>query len=501
MNKYRYLIIILGLLTAVGCTKLQEDPKGIMAPEGFFKTASDVEAAVYGAYAQWCNVAMEKSFLLMLMLRGDMVDIGDLNTNGDRISINNFQLDSYNSLVNDGWTHLYMCVSAANSAIKGAREIAGDMEEKNKLEAQARFIRAYSYYNLVRCFGAVPYLKLPIETTAALDTLGRMPVSNVYDEIIADLKFAKDNLPQRNTPSGVRNIATEGTAATVLADVYLTLKRYKEAADEARFVINHADQFDYHLEKDYQDLFNGNIEMQYALTEPILTIDLKPGVGEGGYNPSDGLVNLTRVRDLAPRSLSVAVPSLKAYTSWDQRDYRRKVSFEDTVEMNGKRTALVDANVRVPRPHIAKYFRYQGPLAGDDRESNHHYCLYRYADVLLIAAEAIAESEGPTQEAIGYVNQIRARARFNGKINTAYPADVNPAIGKTDFIQVIREERRLEFAFEFNRWYDIKRWDIIKETFTGPDSREPHEVNANDYLFPIPQREIDITGFEQNGGY
>ncbi len=161
--------------------------------------------------------------------------------------------------------------------------------------------------------------------------------------------------------------------------------------------------------------------------------------------------------------------------------------------VNGEITALADLNIRVSRPHIAKYFRYPGPQeAGDDRSSDHHYNLYRYADVLLIAAEAIAESQGATQEAIGYVNQIRKRARFHGVEETGFPNDVENGISTEQFIQIVREERRLEFAFEFKRWYDIKRWEILEEAFSGPGAFESHSVNpSRDYLFPIPQREID----------
>lgn len=497
------IIIILSFLSVlqINCTKLKEDPKGQMSPNGFFKTPADVESAVHGAYAEWVTTPVEKSFLLALMLRSDMVDIGDLNTDGGRIDINNFKMDAYNSLIADGWSRLYRSISAANMAIKAARTINAESNIKNKLEAQARFIRAFTYFHLVRCFSAVPYLDAPVETTAVLDSIKRMPEDEVYNRIIEDLIFAKKNLPAQNE-QGVRNIGTEGSAATVLADVYLTLKRYKDAADEARLVINNATRFNYQLEKNYQDLFNGDIEVKGPLKEQVFTLDLKTDLHEGEYNQVEGFVNLTRVRDLAPRSLSVAVPSLKVYNSWDSKDYRKKVSFEDTVIIKGVKTALITAKVRVPRPHIAKYFRYPGPQIGDDRSSNHHYCLYRYAEVLLIAAEAINEVEGATNEAIGYVNQIRERARFNGNSVTNYPANLTGAISQEAFRQILREERRLEFAFEFNRWYDIKRWGIINEAFAQTNSLELHEVDPQrDYLFPIPQSEISTAGLSQNTGY
>ncbi|QGY45023.1 RagB/SusD family nutrient uptake outer membrane protein [Maribellus comscasis] len=502
MKKLNHILLIFFItLTLVGCIDLEEDPKGLMAPEGFFETASDVEAAVYGAYAEWVTVQVEKYYFLGLMLRSDMVDIGDRNTDGNRIALNEFSMDAKNSLVAASWERLYQSISAANTAIQGARSIEDEAAVKNELEAKARFIRAFTYFHLVRAFGDVPYLDSPIESAEAFDAVERTPSDEIYQYIIDDLLFAKEYLPVKNSPD-VRNIGTKGSAATALAEVYLTLERYSEAATEARYVIDNAAVFDYNLATNYQDLFNA--EVIASLKEPIFTYELKNTLNDGNYNQADGMINLTRIRDLAPRSLSVAVPSLKVYQSWDDRDYRKKVCFEDTVVYNGVVTALVDAAVRVPRPHIAKYFRYPGPQeAGDDRSSDHHYCMYRYADVLLFAAEAIAESEGATPEAIGYINQIRARARYNGSTTTDFPADVpTTAISTDDFIQLVREERRLEFAFEFKRWYDIKRWGIINEAFLSTESMEPHNVDLNrDYLFPIPQTEIDVTDFIQNPGY
>ncbi|MGC9353214.1 MAG: RagB/SusD family nutrient uptake outer membrane protein [Mariniphaga sp.] len=494
------IVIIVIAFAYMGCTELEENPKGLMAPEGFFKTTDDVNAAIYGAYAEWVTTQVEKEFFLALMLRSDMVDIGDRNTAGDRVALNDFKMDANNSMIARSWERLYQSISAANTAIKAAREISADEEVKNELEAKARFIRAYTYFHLVRCFGDVPYLDAPVESAEVLDAVTRTPESEIYQNIIDDLNFAKDHLPAKYSPE-MRNIGTKGSAATALAEVYLTLNRFAEAADEARFVINNADVFDYRLEQNYQDLYNA--DLAGSLKEPIFTYELKNTLNSGSYNQKDGMINLTRIRDLAPRSLSVNVPSLKVYQSWDDRDYRKKVSFEDSVMINGVKTALTDANIRVPRPHIAKYFRYPGPQeAGDDRSSDHRYSLYRYADVLLFAAEAIAESEGATAEAIGYVNQIRERARFNGTTVTDFPADVESGINNEGFIELVREERRLEFAFEFKRWYDIKRWGTLAEAFTSPESFEPHDVDTGrDYLFPIPQTEIDVTSFDQNPGY
>lgn len=500
MKNYSLIIFLIMWPIFYGCD-LEENPIGLMSPEGFFKSVSDVEAAVNGAYAEWVTTSIEKYYLLGIMLRSDMVDIGDRNTDAPRLAVNDFNMESSNIIVTNSWTKLYSCIAAANMAIKGARLIDAEESIKKELEAKARFIRAFTYFHLVRTFGDVPLTDWPIESESEMASIGRTPTDQVYQFIIEDLIYAKENLADRNS-SNVRSIGTRGSAATVLADVYLTLKDYAKAAQEARFVITNAALFNYALEKDYQDLFNANLAP--GLTEPVLTIDFNNILTQGQYNPADGMINLTRVRDHAARSLSVAVPSLAVYETWDARDYRRSVSFEDSLMINGVKTALTDTKYRVPRPHIAKYSRYPGPQdSGDDRSKDHHYSLYRYAEVLLIAAEAIAETEGVTAEAIGYVNQIRARARFNGSVQTGFPEDLPSTISGEAFKQAIREERRLEFAFEFNRWFDIKRWGILEEAFKGSNSLEPHSnvMVERDYLFPLPLTECDITGFANNPHY
>ena len=501
MHKLLIVIsIFLGILAHTACTDLEEDPKGLLAPESFFAIPSDVEAAIMGGYAEYAAVALfSNTYAMNLMVRSDMVDIGDRNTSADRIQINEFSIDPSNNAISEVWDAFYRSISAANTAIQGARSIEAKPEVKAKLEAEARFIRAFSYFHLVRIHGDVPYLDSPLESAEAIDTLNRTPQNVIYDHLEEDLLFAKENLPEQQ-PSDVRNRATAGVAATVLTDLYLTLKRYEDAAREARFVINNAATYRYELEKNFQDLFNG--DLAGSIKESIFNVDWQNEFTDYPYQ-ADWLAVHTRIKDYKPRSTSIVVPSLAAYNSWDNRDYRKKVSFEDSVMIDGKLTALVDTKFTAPRPHIAKYFRYPGPQeAGNDRRTDNDYHLYRYADLLLMAAESITEAEGVTAEAIDYVNQVRGRARFNGTTATDFPADVASSVSKEELIDIIREERRLELAFEFKRWFDIKRWGTLEEVFEGLNSLEPHAVDpARDYLFPIPQTEIDVTDFEQNPGY
>ncbi|MEO7767592.1 MAG: RagB/SusD family nutrient uptake outer membrane protein, partial [Ferruginibacter sp.] len=202
----------------------------------------------------------------------------------------------------------------------------------------------------------------------------------------------------------------------------------------------------------------------------------------------------------------VLVPSLSVFNSWNSRDYRKAVSFDTAVLFAGN--VLKDyTQWPIPRPHIAKFTRYPGKDASyDGSNSSLNYMLMRYAEVLLIAAEASAEvNNGPTAEAIGYVNQVRARARnWAGNI-TSYPADVTAGLSKDAFIDLVLEERRFELAFEFKRWYDIKRRKLGEKVFKGSNSLEPHTNfdASRDYLFPIPASELDINPNlqPQNPGY
>jgi hypothetical protein len=155
------------------------------------------------------------------------------------------------------------------------------------------------------------------------------------------------------------------------------------------------------------------------------------------------------------------------------------------------------------RPHIAKYWRFMGVSRDLVTDTENNYAIYRYAEVLLTAAEALNEISGPTAEAQGYVNEVRARARNWAGAANAFPADVDAGISKDEFRALVLEERRLELSFEFKRWWDIKRRQMGDDVFKGPNSLEPHaNFNNNQYLLPIRQRDIDLNpNLIQNPGY
>ena len=187
---------------------------------------------------------------------------------------------------------------------------------------------------------------------------------------------------------------------------------------------------------------------------------------------------------------------MDVYDDWDDRDYRKGVAFDTTVvNGNGELVHYSDFPV-VKRPHIAKYNRFVGNNSGSGRRSDFNYTIFRYAEVLLIAAEALNELNGPNAEAQGYVNQVRERARIWPDAVSTFPPDVNPTgLDKNSFRDLVLEERRLELSFEYKRWFDIKRRNLGDEVFKGVNSLEPQpNFNSSEhYHLPIPQSEVDIN--------
>ena len=514
-NIISFIGILSGILCITGCSKLKENPIGILSPEGFFKTQKDVEAAIFDGYGLLSSDAIYGRFFngTGLELRSDMVAIGNLGTAPERIQVNDFNVNASSGLTGRWWPIFYQVISAENTADQGADLIEASDEIKNQLKAEARFVRAFSYYHLVQIFGDLPYIDKPVSDPAAAKSMGKTPAAEVWGKIIEDFKFAKEHLPDQQ-PGDVRSRPTKATAAAFLASAYLTTHDYQNASTEAKWVIDNKVAYNYELEADYQDLFNG--DKMDGLKEPLFVIDYASDIsGEYQVLPS-GIALCNNCDVMGPMTavgapaltigFDVLVPSQAVYDSWNGLDYRKVVSFDTMVLFTGN-VSKYYTEWPIPRPHIAKYIRYPGSAASPNgTNSSLNYMLMRYAEVLLIAAEALTEvNGGPTSEALDYVNQVRARARNWAGTIASFPADVAPGMSKDDFIDLILEERKWELAFEGKRWYDIKRRQLGDKVFKGPDSIEPHSnFDSNrDYLFPIPGSEIDINAnlLPQNNGY
>lgn len=501
MKKFKIYGLLFMLAAILGCTDLEEEPVGVLAPEGFFKTEKDVEAAIFGAYGRIASERLYgRKLVLTLQLRGDMCDIGDRGTPSRRQQINDFNSDANNGMTAAIWPRAYDVISACNAAINGAGIITTDDATKNRLIAEATFVRVFMYYHLVRLYGDIPYIDEFISDPSSVVDISKTSAASVYDNLKSDLDFCIQHLPMEH-PDNIRTRPSKGSARTMLADIHLTLGEWQQAFDNAKWVIDNKGSLGYDLEADYQDLFDAT--KHDGMAEHIFAVDFL-GQQRGGSGEGDDLMGpITGIRGSDKQGWSVSVPNIRVYERWNPRDYRRKVSFEDSTLVGGVLTPYTEYQ-RVQRPHQAKFLRHPGASDANTRYSDHNYVCFRYGEVLLIAAEAQNELTG-ADDALPYLNEIRARARNWAGTMTDFPADVAAGLNQAQFRDTIMEERRLELAFEFKRWYDIKRRQLGPAVFTDTiTSLEPHEnFSDNKYLLALPDDELKRNPnlLPQNPGY
>ena len=510
MKTYKYLFLLLVGFAIVGCSDLEEQPVGLLSPEGFFQSTSDIQTAVDGSLTHAINEKFwGRKLSIALMLRSDMVNLQSTQTR--RVEMNDMTTLPDNGMLTEFWLKTYQGIAGANLAILGAESVDVSAELKNPVTAQAYFARAFYYFHLVRQFGAVPYLDAPVTDAEAAGAMTRTPAAEVYANILADLTYAKQWLP--NTQSS-RAIPSKAAASSYIALVHLTMGNYQNAYDEATEVIANKGTYNLDLDPNFQNLFNA--EVIDGSLEPIFALDYNNF--EAPNNGYDQIAPMAGIRGDDRNSgggWSVAVPTLAVYDTWPAGDYRRAVSMDEEVSIGG--TVVDYTNFAVSghehaanQPYIAKYSRYPGAFArGNARATSHNYSMMRYAEVLLIAAESAVEI-GNNAAATTYINEVRARARMGGDTKTGAdvpvtvgPSDVPADITGTVTVNDVLEERRYELAFECKRWYDIARRKIGDQVFSasGLEGAKP-AFDANDYLMPIPGDEIDRNdNLIQNPGY
>lgn len=509
MKNIKYIFLLIGF-SIVSCSDLEEQPVGLLAPEGFFQSTDDIQTAIDGAFTHAINEKFwGRKLSVALMLRSDMVNLQSDQTR--RVEHNEFTTLGSNGMITEFWLKTYQGIASANLAIAGAENVEADIAAKNAVTAQAYFIRAFYYFHLVRQFGGVPYLDAPVTDAEAAGAITRTSADEVYQNIISDLEFAKEWLPDTQ-PS--RTIPAKSAASAYLALVHLTMGEYQNAYTEAKEIIDNAGTYNLALEPNFQNLFNANVID--ASQEPIFALDYNNF--EAPNNAYDQIAPMTGIRGDDRNEgggWSVAVPTLAVYETWDAGDYRRAVSLDEEASIGGNVEPYTNFVVSghqhaANQPYIAKYTRFPGAFArGNARATSHNYSMMRYAEVLLIAAEAAVEL-GDNASATTYINEVRARARMGGDTQTgagtpvtvapsAVPADITGTVTANDVL----EERRLEFAFECKRWYDIARRKIGAEVFSasGLEGEKP-AFTDDDYLMPLPGDELERNpNLTQNPGY
>ncbi|MEZ4968621.1 MAG: RagB/SusD family nutrient uptake outer membrane protein [Flavobacteriaceae bacterium] len=489
--KNTIVLVALAVSCLTGCSDLEEKPEGILSPESFFASEGDFEAATVGVYRNLYGGWGSFDFLDSFIISAGAEDVTSRPPAPTLKQYDEFKVDPAANSHTIMWRAFYRAINNANAIISNIENLDGVSPQSNAdaIEGQARFLRALSYFYLVRWFGEVPIITSENQGDAA--TVGQSPVADIYNLIIADLTAAENLLPPTFPEVGR---ATNGAAKAILAKVYLTMtgwpvedaSMYALARDKANEVIQSGV---YSLERDFAKLWT----VADKLTNSEFIFAFYGAIASG-----DGSKHHHATRPGSEGGWSDWFSEARFFNAFPE-GYRKEVSFH-TVFLDG--TAWEDGEFG--QPYIAKYRDAGSPCGADeggcgDVNGDLFTPIIRYADVLLMYAEASnMAASGPTPEALEAVNMVRRRAN-NLDPNTP-DASVDLASGMTQsaFDDAVIAERAWELAFENNRWFDLVRKKMVVEV----NKALYPNVSENNRLLPKPAIEVDlIDGLDQNPGY
>ncbi|OON66495.1 RagB/SusD family nutrient uptake outer membrane protein [Hymenobacter sp. CRA2] len=506
MKKLYTFLLAAALLSLGSCEKdLDQNPLSNGSVPDFYQTATDFDQALTAVYSQLRGYP--DRLLVLSEIRSD--NIYGVSSQGvrDWDPINNFNSTlAINPYVSDTWAQDYNAIYRANLFLDQLNERGGAVLNetlRKRYEAEARFLRAFHYFDLVRTFGAVPLIERAVGPEEVAK-IGRAPVAQVYELIIADLTFATTNLATTYTGANVGRAST-GAAKGLLALVYLTrsgptyniagpglatndyaaaitlLDDIINARGTARYALitatgsapsAYGNVFSYANENNAEVLFDVQYIVGNGATHPGLLVP-------PGYFTSLGIPFDSRGIEIKPVSTDLL-------TSYAANDPRKAFAIQ---------TGYTTTNPAFTenRSLFKKYISAAGRgTGGTDWPIN--FITMRYADVLLLKAEALLRSGGSAGDAAALVNQVRARAGLSALTSITLPQ--------------LMEERRREFAAEGLRWHDLVRTGLVLTVMNDWIARENpggkiQQVVPNYIIYPVPQSELSATPglYAQNPGY
>ena len=452
----KYILYALLILVSSSCTKefTELSPISERNIKSAYKTEADFAVAVNGLYdALQLNGTYGKTYLLLNEMRSDNTSNGG-GCNGIAQSLCDVELFKEITTANElsnAWSDSYRGIARCNIFLDKLDGSSVPDALKKRYRGEALYIRSLLYYNLAIIFGNIPLQLVDAASPADVD-LKQYPANDVYNQIITDLIAAEPLLPASYAAADLGRV-TKGAVNTLLGKVYLTKGDKPAAVTALNKVVNSKN---YSLVSDYARLWGAANENG---PESIFEIQYKTGgQGEGsGYLEYFASI-IGRAAGVGGGNtpMTITPDLLSAYQAGDQR-YAKSIY---------KNNRLPDTTYSI------KYLSVQTTAFDGDN----NWYVSRYADVLLMLAEALGEST----QAYVYINQVRARAGL-------------PAIAATTpstFAKQLLDERRIEFAFENQRWQDLLRFGVAKSTMAKQLAVTEAEIRL---LFAIPQKEIDVS--------
>lgn len=485
IKKISLLVICAGLLVVPACKKsfLDVDPQAMQPAISFWKTQEDATKAVNSIYANlrnWENTAFPA--LALESIPGDDAEKG--SSPNDASFLNDF--DSFTVTATQGqlqgfWNGQYQNINLCNQVLDNIPNIPMDAGLKARYLAEAKFVRAYSYFRLVRAFGDVP-LRLIVPKDASEFNLTRTPKAQVYIAIEKDLSDAAAVLPQ-TYPAIDLGRATKGAAMALHAKVAM----YQAKWDQVLTLTNSVLGMGYDLAPNFEQSFRLNNENSIESVFEI-QCEIVPSI-EGSANSQYSQVQGVRG---SVAGWGFNVPTAALASAFETGDTRR----DATIIFRGETTPQGDAIAATgdnPMYNQKSYVPFSSIISGFNEGAQQNVRVIRFADVLLMNAEA-ANEQGNTTLALNSLNRVRARAR--GGVSGVLP-DVTTN-DKALLRQAIWRERQVELAMESDRYFDVIRQGRAATVF-GPKG---WKANKNE-VWPIPANEIDKSAgkLTQNQGY
>lgn len=493
MKLYRATIIILISLVGMNsCSDfLDEDLKGVYSSTTFFTSHEHAVLGINAAY----NCLLSDQSGNNIWVFGDVASDDAASGNpGDVPSIDNidnFIVNADNGTLFPFWELYYEGVTRCNRVLEYVPDISMNEQVKSVILGEAYFLRAYFYFNLTIVFGDIPLIK-EIKAPSELN-LPKTDHADILSFIEQDCENAVERLPVAHSASDVGR-ATKGAAYALWAKALLYQKEWSLAAEKAMEVVNlgyqltpnYRNNFDLAFENNSESIFE--IQQQGATGSPTGNIfgqwfaPREGGIGGYAFNtPTQDFVDefersgeyvdyrlsATIVRDQERWGDTVFLANWSA-TGYVNKKYNVEFSTIKQDESNG------------PRPFIS--------------DTDLNYTPIRYADILLVLAEALNESDNQG-DAVLYLNMVRERARNSHPDLDSLPADflapISGSTSKNNLRDAIRHERRVELAFEFQRYFDIIRYG---EKYANEVFKDYENFNYDTHkFFPIPQNELDIN--------
>ncbi len=486
-----YFPVMLLIVLLAGCSKdfLSKSPEYSVNSTNFFQTESDAISAINGAYQplQWPKLYNMRMWTTDIMAGNSIVGAGGGSDGLETQDEANFITSTDNQGVLDLWRGPWPGILRCNIILEKVPAMNIDENVKNRVMGEAYFLRASYYFILVRFFGDVPLVLKPVNPGDDLRPK-RTPKSEVYDQIIADFSKAVDLLPSRDTYSGSDlGRASKGAAQGMLAKVYLTQGNWQKTVDLCASVkalgyalnTSYGENFDPSKKNSKESLF----EIQY--------------VSDAGFNfwsnenQASWVSCFTGPRgsDMAAGGWGWDQPTQEFVDSYEPGDLRKDVTilYEGCPKFGGqdylKSYSMTNFNLRK--------FLVSKSVSSSYDNSPMNFPVLRYSDVLLMKAEALNEL-GNTSGAETPLNEVRSRAGLTAVAG----------LSKDAFREKVMHERRMELAFEGQRWFDLVRVNSGQFGIDYLHSIGKSNMSAKFLVFPIPQKERDANpNLTQNAGY